>query len=316
MQSIEMLKLHKQVRFSGTFRLRDADFRETKDGRIFLKFYMEDSTGELPSFIWEKDLDPGLCFPDYTLVQVEGTTRILNGHLLANVRRIALAKEKRAGEVLRLIPQSLSPITGLLAELEFVFRQISIPVLKNFVEGVFADDGIAFPFISVPASLYHHHNYPGGLLLHSLQSIQMLERYRECSREEYELGIVAMLFHDIGKIQTLTNKMTCTSLGRWIDHDKITLEVLSPFLRKLEQQWEQGAQQLRYMLTWKISKPVPKYDMADVVACCDRLSAGLDLKISNRKPHLAALPAKYPVAAGNVTVALPQERYWSKRRTA
>lgn len=306
MHSIEMLKLHKQGCFSGTFRLRDAAYSKSKNGSSYLKFKMEDSSGDLPAYIWDENLYRGLDFPNYALVQVEGNTSNFNGQLQANIISIVPTSEKRTGEVLRLIPLSLCPIPRLLGELDYLLRQITLPGLKNFVESVLADDGIAFSFISAPASLDHHHNYPGGLLYHSLHSTQMLVRHREFPQENYERGMVAMLFHDIGKILTMTNQMTRTSLGSCIDHDKLTLEVLSPHLRSLEQHCAQDAQELRYLLTWKINKPVPTYDMADLVACCDRLSAGLDLQMSNRKPHLAVLPAKYPVDAGNVTVALSQ----------
>lgn len=287
MHSIEMLTVYQPGVFSSTFRLRDAVYCESRYGHPYLKFTMEDCSGSLPAYVWDENIYRGLYLPNYALVQVDGTTRVFNGQLRANLSRIMPVREKREGEVLRLIPQSLCPIPNLLSDLKYVLRQITIPVLQNFVEAVLADDGIAFAFISAPASLRHHHNYPGGLLHHSLDSIQMLERHREFPRDSYELGIVAMLFHDIGKIMTMTSLMTRTSLGSCMDHDKLTLEVLSPYLRSLEQQWTKGAQELRYLLTWKINKPVPKYDMADLVACCDRLSAGLDMQMANKAQYVS-----------------------------
>ena len=40
--------------------------------------------------------------------------------------------------------------------------------------------------------------------------------------------MVAALFHDVGKIFTLTHRMWRTFLGAAVDHDKLTLEVLAP----------------------------------------------------------------------------------------
>ena len=313
MYSVEALKLYQPGSFTGTYRLRDATYCESRHGQPYLKFMLEDSTGSLPAYIWDEHLYRELYLPNYVLIKVTATTRVFDGQLRVNVSNMVPTTEKTSGEVLRLIPQSLCPMPGMLSDLEYVLRQITIPILQNFVEAVLADDGITFAFISVPASLRHHHSYPGGLLYHSLDSIQMLERHRDFSRNSYELAIVAMLFHDIGKIMTMTSMMTRTSLGSCIDHDKLTLEVLSPYLRRLEQQWAPGAQELRYLLTWKINKPVPKYDMADLVACCDRLSAGRDMLMAKKKPHLSPFPVHYPEDAGNVTVALSQERYRNKR---
>lgn len=149
--------------------------------------------------------------------------------------------------------------------------------MAKFVASVLADDSIAFAFVSAPASLNHHHNYPGGLLAHSLECFQMVERHHEFTRDHYEVGLVAALFHDIGKILTLTHEMKRTSLGSSVDHDKLTLETLAPYLKELDRQWPQGAAELRYLLTWKAGRRVPDFDMADLVSCCDRVSAGLDL---------------------------------------
>ena len=106
----------------------------------------------------------------------------------------------------------------------------------------------------------------------------MVEKHQQFLLQDYELGLVAALFHDIGKILTLTYEMNRTSLGRGLDHDKLTLEVLAPYLKQLDRDWPEGARQLRYLLTWKLNQRIPKFNMADLVACCDRLSTGLDME--------------------------------------
>src|SRR6056297_1289066 len=147
MHSIETLTLYQPGVFSSTFRLRDAVYCESRYGNPYLKFILEDSSGSLPAYVWDENIYRGLYLPNYSLVQVEGNTSVFNGQLRANVSRIIPTSEKRAGEVLRLIPQSLCPIPNILSDLKYVLRQITIPVLQNFVEEVLADDGITFAFI-------------------------------------------------------------------------------------------------------------------------------------------------------------------------
>jgi len=153
---------------------------------------------------------------------------------------------------------------------------ITMPSIRNFVGKILTDDSIAFPFVSCPGSLNNHHNYPGGLLKHTLEGVSIVESQRTFSREDYELGLVAALFHDIGKILTLTPQMTLTSLGSTIEHDKLTLEILGSALHQFHQEWPTGAKKLRYMLGWKAQRSVPHYNMADLVACSDRISSGMD----------------------------------------
>ncbi len=105
----------------------------------------------------------------------------------------------------------------------------------------------------------------------------MIESQQGFTQESYELGLVAALFHDIGKILTLTPQMTWTSLGTCVEHDKLTCEVLGPALQQFQEQWLEGAKELRYLLGWKAKSAIPHYNMADLVACSDRISAGLDI---------------------------------------
>lgn len=260
----------------GCFRVRDLSYSEARNGNPYLRLLLEDMSGSVFAYAWQEDIYKDLYLSDYTLVFVEGQTRFFDKEMRVDLRTIQPLKTKRAGEVVRLIPQSICPLPWLLRDLEAVVNRITIPTLQAFIAGVLSEDGIAFAFVSAPASLNHHHCYPGGLLMHSLECFAMVEKHREFRRESFELGLVAALFHDIGKIMTMTCDMQRTSLGHSLDHDKLNLEVLAPYLKQLDRDWPKGAQELRYNLTWKLNQRVPRYDMADLVTCCDRISTGLD----------------------------------------
>lgn len=263
---------------SGEFRLRDALIGETRAGRQYLRIFLEDMSISLPVYIWDEDLYRGVYLPNYSLARIEGESRYYYNQLRVDLFAIDPVGFKRAGEVIRLIPRSICPLPELLVDLQAAIDRITQPTLCYFVEAVFADDAVAFAFVSAPASLNNHHNYPGGLLKHSLECLQMVGKHRDFSKNSYQLGLVSALFHDIGKTLTLTHNMKRTSLGYSTDHDKLTYEVLKPYLSQLEQSWPAGAKDLFYLLGWKINRHVPRYNMADLVACSDRLSAGLDME--------------------------------------
>ena len=260
----------------GSFRVRDLSYLEARNGNPYLRLLMEDMSGSVFAYAWQEEIYKELYLPDYSLAFVEGQSRFFDNEMRVDLRTIQHLNTKRAGEVVRLIPQSICPLSWLLRDLEAALYRITIPTLQAFVTGVLSEDGIAFAFVSAPASLNHHHSYPGGLLMHSLECFSMVEKHREFRRESFELGLVAALFHDIGKIMTMTCDMQRTSLGYGFDHDKLTLEVIAPYLKRLDKEWAEGAQELRYLLTWKLNQRIPRYDMADLVTCCDRISTGLD----------------------------------------
>ena len=278
MNSIQSWMTKPAGQVSGIFRMRKPVVSDTKAGQPYLRIWLEDVSGSLCAYAWRKEIYENLNFQDLSCVYVEGQIRQRSDATLVDLLAINTNQlQKRAGAV-RLIPQSLCPVPWLMSVLDAAVSRLTSEPLAQFVESVLADDSIAFPFVSAPASLNHHHNYPGGLLAHSLECYQMVGKHSEFRRQSLELGLVAALFYDIGKILTITHEMKRTSLGYNLDHDKLTLEILGPYLRQLDQQWPDGANELRYLLTWKKGQKVPKHDMADLVSCCDRLSAGMGLQ--------------------------------------
>jgi 3'-5' exoribonuclease len=262
----------------GTFRLTDVCYHETRTGQPYMRLQLEDMSAHISAYAWREDIYRHLYLPNYSLIHVQGHSRYFDQQLRIDLNGMTPLGFKPSGDVVRLIPQSLCPYPGLLLQLQGLMNRLTIPSLREFVEAVLADDSLAFAFVSVPASLNHHHNYPGGLLSHSLECVSLVERHHEFPIHSYQLGLVAALFHDIGKILTLTAQMERTSLGESLDHDKLTLEILGPYLKRLEESWPQGATKLRYLLTWKLRKPVPRYNVADLIACSDRISSGLDMQ--------------------------------------
>ena len=279
----ELLALSKLVpgAVCGTFRLREATHNATWDGYPYLRVVLEDFSGHLPAYAWREEVIAQLDLPDYSLVRICGQVRRFLGKLQIDVNSVQPLSQPADRSAAALIPRGICPHPELLPTLLTAVEQISLLPLQGFVEAVLADTGISFPFVSAPASLQHHHRFPGGLLRHSLECFFLVAKHQEFSRECCELGMVAALFHDIGKILTLTHRMRRTTLGAAIDHDKLTLEVLAPHLRHLDREWPEGGRELRYLLTWKMCEKIPKYDMADLVACCDRISTGLN----RRSPH-------------------------------
>lgn len=279
MTSADLMKVGYKGPFSGKFRLRTPQGCTTRDGRSYVRMNLEDMNGRIPAYIWSPNNENQLP-PDLSCVQVNGVVRWRRDGAVADLERVTAA-DKQPEEVIRMIPQSICPQPWLMSFLEALVASLETTWLRQFVIDVLWDDGIAFPFVACPASLKHHHSYPGGLLYHSIECAQMVARYEEFTIDNKELGIVAALFHDIGKTLTLTPNMKRTSLGRALDHDKLTLEVLSSPLRPYDKDWPQETAELRYLMTWRPANRdpgIPRTPLANAVLAADRVSAGIDGK--------------------------------------
>lgn len=277
MTSVDLMRLGYKGRFSGRFRLRAPQGRKTRQGRPYLQMSLEDMNGCLPAYVWCRQSEDQLP-PDFSCVQVDGVIRWRQDGAVADLENVVVT-DKEPEEVVRLIPHSICPRPWLMTPLEALIASLQTNWLKQFVIDVLWDDSLAFLFVACPASLKYHHNFPGGLLQHSLECAQMVARYDEFPSDKKELGIVAVLFHDIGKILTITPQMRRTSLGKTLDHDKLTLEVLAPYLKPYDKDWPEEAAELRYLMTWRPANRdpgIPRTPLANAVLAADRVSAGVD----------------------------------------
>lgn len=274
---MNLAKLQQDGPLAGHYRMHSSRWhRDGGEHHPAIQLVLEDMSGCIAANIWHLRSDLELPL-EWSCVEVEGQVRMRRDGPVADVEFVWAATKPEA-ETIRLIPRSLCPKPWLLAFLDAFVLHLQTPWLKQFVLDVLGDDFIAFAFVSCPASLRYHHNFPGGLLYHSVECMQMVARYREFSPEDRELGMVAALFHDIGKILTLTPQMKRTTLGATLDHDKLTLEVLSPALRRLDESCPQGGVDLRYLLTWRRGRQdsgIPRTPLANAVLGADRVSAGI-----------------------------------------
>lgn len=178
-------------------------------------------------------------------------------------------------------PEALDRLWGIL-------HRIPVPCLQKWLSDLFAHPRLSLPFVQVPASHNHHHSHAGGLLLHSVECAEWVERMATgtLNSKEAALSIVAALLHDLGKIETMNH----SGFSQMVPHEVLSLTLLEPALSKLQTQWPQGAYALRQMLTWStLSEKFPKLPGALLVKMADQYSTAL----SARNKAFQALPEHY-----------------------
>ena len=163
-----------------------------------------------------------------------------------------------------------------------LIESLQVDSLKVFCFEVLMDFELMEKFISIGASKRHHHSFPGGLLIHSLETAMITAQNIEIlpedfSKQEQEVTIVAALFHDIGKTLTLGTQAH-TNMGHLIDHDKLTLFVLATPLVHLNDVWSKGAEALQYLLSWKQSDHYCKFVGGNILKTADQLSTSWSLR--------------------------------------
>jgi len=184
-----------------------------------------------------------------------------------------------------------------LYQLFELVESLKVIPLRMFAREVLMDKPLMTAFVSIPASKRHHHSFPGGLLMHSLECALMTQQTVESiiniSTKEKEVAVIAALFHDVGKVKTIEPTQH-TSTGRLIDHEQFTLMLLAEPINTLNEYWKEGAETLQYLLTWTERQGVCRFVSGNAIKMSDRLSTSASLRSMafNDKPdyyHFAEL---------------------------
>lgn len=267
------------TRFSLTSRVRYPVRRKAANGSNYLTFTLEDYFTSLKAYAWPEQCDLSVPVHDLDAMAVEGKIREFNGDMLAAVTAIRPVSGEATGAI-DLIPRSACPEPLLLVRLREIVSQLSNDSLRWFIGCVFADDSFALPFVRLPASRRHHHSKAGGLLAHSLECAEMVQRFSEFEPDMRDLAVTGALLHDAGKVVTL-RRSGFSPVGMVLDHDALTLEVLAPHLKWLDTVNRDLGTALRYLWTWRHHRrgqTHPVLTIAEAVCAADRISSGLSIE--------------------------------------
>ncbi|EQD58610.1 metal dependent phosphohydrolase [mine drainage metagenome] len=152
--------------------------------------------------------------------------------------------------------------------------------LSGFLRSVLLDPAIGLPFLRCRASVSHHHADVGGLLMHSTG---LLDQAAELTRTiiphdawSPHLAQLGYLLHDLGKLRTV-GELRRPRHARVVPHEFVTIELLAPHLRWLEQRDLDLATALRhlfsYLATPAKARTTPRHVVAEIVEKLDQLSA-------------------------------------------
>ena len=174
--------------------------------------------------------------------------------ILLTVLRRPLQMDVARLPALQTLPRVVCPQPDSLDQLIETVRALETEHLQIFIKRVLERRDRMEIFLKAPASQKYHHNYSGGLLVHSLEVARgVLNMIRinepQMPRALQEIGFVAGLLHDIGKTYTFDARGQSTAAARLCTHDDLTLEACAPGLAYLDKVDPDAALTLRHIWT-------------------------------------------------------------------
>jgi len=225
---IPVAELAEGQQLEQPFRAADKQLRVNRQGGKYILLRLADRSGTIAGMMWNADQRVFDSFDRGDYIQCRGRTQLYNGALqmiVTDVERMD-PSEVRPEEFERFDAAESRRVMG---RLETLLGGLKNSHLRRLAEAFLRDDDLMEQFKSAAAAVSNHHAYPGGLLRHTVDLMELVAliapRYPQL---DAELLLFGAFLHDLGKIEELAGKdeLTYTDRGQLIGHIVIGVQML------------------------------------------------------------------------------------------
>jgi 3'-5' exoribonuclease len=218
------------------FRAADKQLRVNRQGGKYILLRLADRTGVIAGMLWNADERVFDSFDRGDYVFCRGRTQIHNGALqviVSDIERMD-ASEVDVADFERFDPDESDRLYSRLVEL---IGQLRNTHLRRLGEAYLADQALMSQLKMAAAAVTHHHAYPGGLLRHTIDLMELTQlvspRYPQLDGELLTFGA---FLHDLGKIDELSGsgEISYTDRGQLVGHIVIGIQMLGDKIASLQ----------------------------------------------------------------------------------
>ena len=226
-----------QENIDQIFLASQKQLRPNRNGNLYLQVDLADRTGSISARMWNAQEADYRSFEDGDLVHVEGATQIYQGGLQLIATSICKARPEEVdlADFMCLTPTEIDRLALRLSEL---LRSMQDLPLRNLAECFLTDEELMERLAKSPAGIKNHHAYPGGLLEHVVNLMEVAEsvagHYPILNRDLLLMGV---FLHDIGKVEELSSEhgFAYTDAGQLLGHVILAISMLDTKLAQAEE---------------------------------------------------------------------------------
>jgi len=291
---------------NGSYTVIHYENRTAINEQKYLRLILANAFETVTANCWLNNYSGPVSFAKSATIHVVGKRKMLDYKEILDIYQATILND--CGEwTLTAIPQSLVADNDDLIRLIQLSGHVSSEPLQCFIYDAFLDRSFARQFCNLPASHGYHHSFKGGLLRHSLECASIVAQCPALSATDKDMGVVAALFHDAGKVLTMKDDKK-TPMGYLVDHDALTLSALYKPLQQLDKIWIEAAMGLRHIWTCRSSRQwgfKAKMPVASVVQMADQ--------VSTNRNHEDQAFASLPLWRNNAKHPTSDQRFWRVR---
>lgn len=228
--------------------LADKQLRANRNANLYLLTQLRDRTGTVSGLMWNVTEETCADFDAGDFVHVRGKVQVFQGGLQAILTRIdqidsaGLDSEDFEFQP----PQDVNTLFERMKEILLAIENVPV---RTLMEAFLLDEEITQKLLRTGAGVKAHHAYPGGLVEHICNMLEVSDRIRDLyPAVDFDLVQAGIFLHDLGKVREMDfeNAFVYTDEGQLLGHMSIAVEMVTekkadvermmnePFPRELE----------------------------------------------------------------------------------
>lgn len=269
--------------------IKNADVRMAKNGKPFIAFTFQDTTGTIDGKFWGATEEEIARYEAGRVVLLAGKKELYQGTPQVKITQLRLARTEEPNEPTLFMERAPLKKEEMEAEISQTLFEITNPHWNRIVRYLLTK--YQKEFFDYPAAKRNHHAFAAGLAYHTVTMLRLgkalVKEYPELNTSLLYAGII---LHDLGKVIELSGAMATeyTLVGNLVGHlvlvdEEITKACLA---LKIDDQAEDVVV-LRHMVLahhglLEYGSPVrPRIMEAEVLHQIDLMDASMQMMLSS-----------------------------------
>lgn len=277
--------------FSGFWLIKNADVRLAKNGKKFIAFTFQDTSGTIDGKFWDASEDEIQRFEAGKVVAIQAKKELYNGNPQVKILHLRLTKPEEPGDATLYMEKAPVRRGEMEEEINQTLFEILNPHWNRIVRYLL--DKYNKEFFDYPAAKRNHHAFAGGLAYHTVSMLRLgksiVAQYPDLNASLLYAGII---IHDLGKVIELSGPLSTeyTLVGNLVGHLVLVDEEITKACIALKfDENEEDIVVLRHMVLahhglLEYGSPVrPRIVEAEVLHQIDNLDASLTMMLSSTR---------------------------------
>lgn len=195
----------------------------------YLVLTLADRTGQIQGKVWEQAERKGREFRSGRVVRLTGEVVMFNEVLEVHITDITETEDYRQDDFMVI---DEARISEMASELRGMVAGIQPGYCRELAEAFLQSEWFT-AYCYAPAAQTYHHNYPGGLLEHSLGVMKICQAVgKQRMQINVDLLVTGALLHDVGKVREMafTPGIEYTDEGKLLGHIVLGIEMVGHLL--------------------------------------------------------------------------------------